>query len=222
MRFYIADCHFWHEALNNRMDHRGFPSVEEMNAYMISQWNKKVRKKDEVVILGDFSLGNGEQTNEILRQLNGKHLWLVIGNHDRRFLKDHAFDSSRFQKIEPYMELHDNNRHVICCHYPIMEYNKMYRVDKNGEFNTYMLYGHIHNTASNAYIANYRGFVQQHPRPVKEQGSEEILEIPVRANLINCFCMRSDYMPLSLDEWITLDQENEQPDSPCPDSGKPL
>lgn len=24
MRFYIADCHFYHEALNTKMDKRGF------------------------------------------------------------------------------------------------------------------------------------------------------------------------------------------------------
>ncbi len=216
MRYYIADCHFWHESINTRMDHRGFSSVEEMNDYMIAQWNKKVRSKDEVVILGDFSLGDGERTNEILRRLNGKRLWLVTGNHDGRFLRDRAFDSSRFQKITPYLELHDNKRNVICCHYPIMEYNKMYRVDREGRFRAYMLYGHIHNTASNAYIRNYRAYVQQFARPVKRQDSDEILEIPVKANLINCFCMRSDYMPLTLDEWIALDEEG-QPDSPCLD-----
>ena len=34
MRYYIADCHFFHEALNREMDHRGFASVEEMNEYL--------------------------------------------------------------------------------------------------------------------------------------------------------------------------------------------
>ncbi len=52
MRYYIADCHFFHEALNREMDHRGFASVEEMNEYMIKRWNEKVRNRDEVVIFG--------------------------------------------------------------------------------------------------------------------------------------------------------------------------
>ena len=86
MRFYISDPHFYHENLNTKMDNRGFESVEAMNEHMITQWNKKVRKNDEVVILGDFSIEKGEKTNEILHRLNGKK-YLIIGNHDR-YLKD--------------------------------------------------------------------------------------------------------------------------------------
>lgn len=55
MRYYIADLHFFHEAMNHRMDNRGFSDVEEMNEYMISKWNGKVRKNDDVVIIGDLS-----------------------------------------------------------------------------------------------------------------------------------------------------------------------
>ena len=56
MRYYIADLHFCHENLNTRMDCRGFESGEAMNEYMIAQWNSRVRKRDEVVILGDFCI----------------------------------------------------------------------------------------------------------------------------------------------------------------------
>ena len=81
MRFYIADCHFYHEALNTKMDKRGFASAEQMNEYMIQRWNEKVRSCDETVILGDFSFGNAMQTNSLLKQLNGKK-YLIEGNHD--------------------------------------------------------------------------------------------------------------------------------------------
>ena len=96
MRYYIADCHFYHDNLNHRMDMRGFADAEQMNAHMIEQWNKKIRKNDEVVILGDFSFGKGEETNRILEQLNGK-LFLIRGNHDDRYLKDRAFRKERFR-----------------------------------------------------------------------------------------------------------------------------
>lgn len=76
MRYYIADCHFFHASLNTKMDKRGFESVEEMNEYMIQQWNKKVRKNDEVVILGDLSWGKDDETNELLNRLNGR-LFLI-------------------------------------------------------------------------------------------------------------------------------------------------
>ena len=47
---------------------------------------QEVRPKDEVVILGDFSMEKGERTNEILRRLHGR-LYLIEGNHDY-YLKD--------------------------------------------------------------------------------------------------------------------------------------
>ena len=60
------------------MDRRGFPDAAAMNDYMIRQWNRKVRDKDEVVILGDFSLGTAEQTNQLLEELNGRK-YLILG-----------------------------------------------------------------------------------------------------------------------------------------------
>ena len=38
------------------MDCRGFRDEQDMNEYMISQWNSRVRKNDEVVVLGDLSM----------------------------------------------------------------------------------------------------------------------------------------------------------------------
>ena len=121
MRYYISDLHFYHANMNTRMDKRGFESVEAMNEYMISQWNKKVRKNDEVVILGDFSIDKGEKTNELLRRLNARK-YLIIGNHDR-FLNDKDFDRSLFKWIEPYKELNDNKRKIILSHYPVFCYD---------------------------------------------------------------------------------------------------
>ena len=74
MRYYIADLHFFHEAMNREMDCRGFENGEEMNEYMLGKWNKKVRRNDEVVILGDLSWGNAEQTNRLLGQLKGSFI----------------------------------------------------------------------------------------------------------------------------------------------------
>ena len=94
MRYYIADSHFFHGALNTKMDHRGFGDVEEMNAYMLKKWNDRVRKNDDVIILGDLSWGKAEETNELLEKLNGR-LFLIQGNHDR-FLKNKKYNADRF------------------------------------------------------------------------------------------------------------------------------
>ena len=52
MRYYIADQHFYHRSLLTSMDKRPFSTVEEMNQYMIDQWNSRVKPDDEVIILG--------------------------------------------------------------------------------------------------------------------------------------------------------------------------
>lgn len=200
MRYYIADNHFFHAALNTKMDQRGFESVEEMNEYMISQWNKKVRKNDEVVILGDLSWGKAEETNDLLNRLHGR-LFLIVGNHDH-YLKSKDFHAERFEWIKPYEELSDNNRKVILSHYPIMFYNMQYRLDKEGHPKTYMLYGHVHDTHDQRLIEQFQDITTS--TMVESPGGEQV-HIP--CNMINCFCMYSDYTPLTLDEWIACDQK---------------
>ena len=111
MRYYIADLHFYHEALNQKMDCRGFDDVEKMNNYMIDQFNSRVRKNDEVVILGDFCYAGAKEAKEILDQLNGR-LYLIVGNHDK-FINYRKEKINRFVWMKEYDELHDNGRKVI-------------------------------------------------------------------------------------------------------------
>ena len=201
MRYYIADCHFFHEALNREMDHRGFASVEEMNEYMIKRWNEKVRNRDEVVILGDLSMGNAEQTNALLDRLQGK-LFLIVGNHDNRYLRSKTFHKERFGWIYPYAELHDDGRKVVLSHYPIACYNGQYLKNKKGEPRTYMLYGHVHDTMDQRLIERFQD-ITRNTRRTDRNGKE----VHIPCNMINCFCMYSDYTPLTLDEWIICDRE---------------
>lgn len=200
MRYYIADPHFFHGNLNTQMDRRGFKDVEEMNNYMITQWNRKVRRIDEVIILGDVSWGKPEETNELLKKLHGR-LYLIQGNHDR-FLKDKKYDASRFVWIKPYEEIKDNKRKVILCHYPILCYNGQYRMDEKGNPKTYMLHGHVHDTRDQRLLEKFQELTRQ---TVFEDRNGEKKHIP--CNLINCFCMYSDYTPLTLDEWIDCEQK---------------
>lgn len=201
MRYYISDLHFFHDRLNSSMDNRGFTSCEEMNEYMIKKWNDKVRKVDEVAIIGDFSIGKGTETNEILSRLNGKK-FLIIGNHDK-YLEDRKFDEKHFAWIKDYAEMKDNGRKVILSHYPTFCYNGQYRYDKKGNPNTFMLYGHVHNSYDELLIDSFIKETRLREREVK--GFDELTRIPCQ--MINCFCMFSDYEPLSLDEWIKVDEK---------------
>ena len=202
MRYYISDLHFCHSNLNQHMDMRGFASGEEMNDYMVTQWNSRVRKKDEVVILGDFCLSrNPKEVNEILDKLQGRK-YLIIGNHDH-YLKDKDFDRSAFDWIEDYKELNDNKRKIILSHYPIMCYNGQYRKGEDGIPKTYMLYGHVHNTFDEVIINGYVNRVRSMARSLR--GTDKADNIPCQ--MINCFCMFSDYVPLTLEEWIEVDEK---------------
>ena len=200
-----------------KFERRGFESVEAMNEYMLRQWNRKVRKNDEVVILGDLSWGKAEETNELLERLNGR-LYLIQGNHDR-FLKNKDYNAGRFVWIKPYEELQDNKRKgrfvwikpyeelqdnkrkVILCHYPIMCYNGQYRVDENGNPKVYMLYGHVHDTQDQRLLERFQAITRE-TASVSPDGTAR--QIP--CNMINCFCMYSDYVPLTLDEWIACEK----------------
>lgn len=166
MRYYIADCHFFHGNLNGKMDNRGFASTEEMN--------------------------------ELLEKLNGR-LYLIQGNHDR-FMADKKYNAKRFEWIKPYAELKDNGRKVVLCHYPIMCYNGQYRLDDNGAPKTYMLYGHVHDTFDQRLIEQFQDITRNsvHQKP---DGTSHTIP----SHMINCFCMYSDYTPLTLDEWIMCD-----------------
>ena len=202
-KLYISDLHFYHNSLNRQMDCRGFSGYEEMNRHMIEEWNKKVTKKDEVYILGDLSIAKGKPTNDIIHQLNGK-LYLIEGNHDT-YLEDKEFDRSLLKWIKPYAEISDNKRKVVLSHYPVFCYNGQYRKADDVPL-TYMLYGHVHNTYDEVLVNRFIQITKQSKR--KSRYNEEMEEIPCQ--MINCFCMFSNYQPLTLDEWIETDTKRRE------------
>lgn len=133
-KLYISDWHYSHKNIL-ALDNRPFKTVEEMNAELIKRWNGAVKPGDSVYVLGDMFWRSGEEAVNVLKQLNGQK-FLVKGNHDR-------FDSSSFKqcfvKINEYMEVDDNGRKVVLCHYPIPCF-------KNHFYGWYHLYGHVHNS----------------------------------------------------------------------------
>ena len=203
MRYYIAESHFFHGALNTVMDCRGFANVEEMNEYMLRKWNRKVRPNDEVVILGDLSWGNAEETNALLNKLNGR-LYLIEGNHDH-YLSKSGFNKNRFVWIKPYEEMKDYGRKVVLCHFPIMCYNGQYRIDDKEQPKTYMLYGHVHDTFDQRLMEQFQDITRSCERENPDGKTR-----PIPCNMINCFCKYSDYEPLTLDEWIECDRKRRE------------
>lgn len=82
-----------------------------------------------------------------------------------------------------------------------MCYNGQYRLDEEGNPKTYMLYGHVHDTQDQRLLEQFQE-ITRNTKTMNARGEEQ--SIP--CNMINCFCMYSDYEPLTLDEWIALDK----------------
>ena len=72
-----------------------------------------------------------------------------------------------------------------------------------------MLYGHVHDTYDEYLLDEFRLLTGASTGPVLgKSGEEEMVSIPCQ--MINCFCMFSDYVPLTLDEWIEVDRKRRE------------
>ena len=81
MAYIISDTHFFHTNIL-KYNRPQFSNVEDMNEFIINQWNSVISKEDRVFHLGDFAFGqNLKGIEDIIHRLNGK-VYLIIGNHD--------------------------------------------------------------------------------------------------------------------------------------------
>jgi calcineurin-like phosphoesterase family protein len=170
MIYYIADIHFGHKNVI-RFDERPFADVEEMNKIMIENWNARVTNKDDVYYVGDFAYRSSEDPISYLKQLKGKK-HLIVGNHDRDLLKSDKV-SQYFESIEKIMNISDNGRYVVLCHYPMASWEK-------SAHGSWHVYAHIHNNIGYPTYDLMKTF----------------------DHALNAGCMINNYMPSTLDEMI--------------------
>lgn len=177
-KFYISDWHYGHKNVLG-FDNRPFTSIEQMNEELIRRWNSVVSAGDLVYILGDMFWCTPKIAAPIMEQLNGQKI-LVKGNHDR--WHDSKFDKL-FVKIDEYMEIEDEGRNVVLCHYPIPCF-------KNHFYGWIHLYGHVHNS--------FEWNMMEHQRFLMEELYDR------QCDMINVGAMMPwiDYTPRTLDEII--------------------
>ena len=63
-----------------------FASVQEMDSYIIRQWNEHTDTTDDIWILGNLSYRSTVSVSYYLEQMKG-HKHLIIGNHDMKWMK---------------------------------------------------------------------------------------------------------------------------------------
>lgn len=137
--YFTSDTHFHHKKILE-FENRPCSNVEEMTEHMISKWNEQVEDNDIVYHLGDFCLGNYEQTVNILQRLKGK-IRLIKGNHD------YSKTWSKINKLGLLDEYHEvgteikyNKHSMWLTHYP-MEIGLRPR--------KWSISGHIHSELNN-------------------------------------------------------------------------
>lgn len=130
--FMAADLHLGHAGMVNfkRDDgvtpQRPWATIEEHDDAIISNWNKVVRPKDKVFVLGDVVINR--RCLPTLARLNGIKT-LIMGNHDVMRADEYLI---YFDRIYGCKE-HDN---ALLSHMPVHE-NQMYRYKYN-------VHGHMH------------------------------------------------------------------------------
>jgi len=120
--FVTSDTHFNHSTMIKEQ-WRKFKTVEEMNEFIIKQWNSVVNPNDTVYHLGDVALNKKtDYDNNIQPRLNGNIIY-IKGNHD-------PLNISNIQSMIILFQ----GKSVELVHNPI-----------DSTFSTdYVIHGHIH------------------------------------------------------------------------------
>jgi calcineurin-like phosphoesterase family protein len=127
--FFTADEHYFH---NNILKYssRPFNNIDDMNHSLIMNNNKIVTDNDYVIHVGDFTLANRDAAESIIKQLKGKHIF-VIGSHDKWLngKGSHIWE----RKIE--------GQHIVCVHYAMYSWPRSH-------YGSWLCYGHHHGSFS--------------------------------------------------------------------------
>lgn len=145
MIYFISDLHFGHENVIS-LCNRPFSNVEEMDEFLIREWNKTVHKNDMVYIVGDMIFRSVKSPEYYLERLKGdKHL--IIGNHDSSWMNKVEV-SKYFKSVQWMTVINTGKGKATLCHFPTLDYE-----------GKYMIHGHIHSKADKL---EYWDFLKAH------------------------------------------------------------
>lgn len=139
-RFFTSDTHFSHKKiLEFCRETRLGDTVDEMDELLIQAWNSKIKPKDIVYHLGDFSFAPQVKTIKIIKRLNG-FIHLIEGNHDRQL--DSTNCRGLFESKSVYKTVTIGDTRCVLMHFPISSWDRM-------RYGSLMLHGHQHGGVSN-------------------------------------------------------------------------
>lgn len=134
--WFTSDQHFGHKNIIH-LSHRPFKSIEQMDQWMIDEWNACVASEDTIYHLGDFAYKNRTPLEEYCKALNG-HKHLILGNHDKYKVKEYL---KFFDTVQDILYVTSENPHekhdFVLFHYPILSWRRRGK-------GAIHLYGHVH------------------------------------------------------------------------------
>lgn len=125
--FFTSDLHFGHERLCKNIRKM---SSEESDALIIKNWNRTIKKRDIVYVLGDFVMECPKNIADYVKKLNGE-IRIVGGNHDdKKCCKVYSELGIPVLGVLEY-------RKFVCTHIPIHpEEVQYYRGNIHGHIHT--------------------------------------------------------------------------------------
>jgi len=99
MTYFTSDLHLGHTNILT-LCNRPFSDIDQMDAALIANWNRKVKKNDVVYLIGDV-VWDKKRVGFYMEQLQGKKI-LITGNHDATWVKK--------EECQTYFEEHYGSR----------------------------------------------------------------------------------------------------------------
>lgn len=150
MNYFTADTHFGHKNICGpdgfEEKRKQFKDTDEMDGYLIQQWNSVIDWNDDVYHLGDFALYNKKQrVVDIIGKLHGRTHW-IGGNHDS-FRKSRSACNAFSDKIinnVPKVQFIPVGERLIINGYTL--YLSHYGMLTGARPKVFSIHGHIHST----------------------------------------------------------------------------
>lgn len=152
MTYFTSDLHFGHSNII-KLCNRPFADIEAMDAALIENWNRKVKKNDTVYVVGDI-VWDKKLVAYYMEQLSGTKI-LIAGNHDSTWVRREEC-IKHFERVIPYFEGHLNGHPITMCHYPMLEWLSS-REESRRKIG-YHIHGHIHNRIAEEYRQLFLSF----------------------------------------------------------------
>lgn len=144
--WFTSDTHYGHKNIckgttewTDTSGCRPFDSLDEMNATIVENINKVVKRGDTLIHMGDWSFGGKENIYKFRQQLNCEDILLILGNHDHhiRNMVPHGTHKTLFTDVQELKITSIFGKMMTLCHYPMRVWDKGYA-------GAWMLYGHCH------------------------------------------------------------------------------